>query len=148
MRHVVESVEGTEEHLERQAIARALDDLELVPYDDPAAAAGPALELAQRADALGQLELVHRARLVHADVIGRQGDTAGAGTIARQVNEWAAEKDDAHLLARSERLLSAFYSRIGDMSSALEHAVRAVELLTPDTRPRLVADHLMGLALA
>ncbi len=141
---------GAETHaaLERQAIARALDELELVPYDDPAAAADPALELAHRADTLGELDLVHRARLVHADVIGRCGDTAGAGSIARQVNEWASEQDDAHLLARSERLLSAFYSRIGDMPSALEHAVRAVELLTPSARPRLVADHLMGLALA
>jgi two-component system, cell cycle response regulator len=148
MRHAVEPVEGTEDDLERQAVSAALDDLELVPYDDPAAAEAPALELAQRADALGQLALVHRARLVHADVIGRRGDTAGAGTIARQVNEWATEHDDGHLLARSERLLSAFYSRIGDMSSALEHAVRAVELLAPETRPRLVADHLMGLALA
>ena len=148
MGHVAQPATGTEADLERQAIARALDALELVPYDDPASAAGPALDLAQRADALGQLDLVHRARLVHADVIGRQGDTAGAGSIARQVNEWATEKDDEHLLARSERLLSAFYSRIGDMPTALEHAVRAVELLGPTARPRLVADHLMGLALA
>jgi tetratricopeptide (TPR) repeat protein len=148
MGHVAHPASQTEADLARQAISRALDALELVPYDDPAAAAGPALDLAQRADALGQLDLVHRARLVHADVIGRQGDTAGAGSIARQVNEWAAEKDDAHLLARSERLLSAFYSRIGDMPTALEHAVRAVELLGAAARPRLVADHLMGLALA
>ncbi|KQX61585.1 diguanylate cyclase [Angustibacter sp. Root456] len=148
MGHVAQPASGTEADLARQAISRALDALELVPYDDPAAAAAPALELAQRADALGLLDLVHRARLVHADVIGREGDTAGAGSIARQVNEWAAEKADEHLLARSERLLSAFYSRIGDMPTALEHAVRAVELLGATARPRLVADHLMGLALA
>ncbi|GAB3598562.1 hypothetical protein GCM10027446_29160 [Angustibacter peucedani] len=139
---------GTQVDLARRDLSAALDDLELVPYDDPRAAAGPSLELAARADVLGLHDLVHRARLVHADVIGRQGDTAGAGTIARQVNEWAREHEHRHLLARSERLLSAFYQRIGDMSSALEHAVRAVELLGPDARPRLVADHVMGLALA
>ncbi len=148
MTNAVDAGPGTQADRERQEIAEALDVLELVPYDNPRAASGPALELAQRANRLGLHDLVHRARLVHADVIGRQGDTAGAGTIAREVNDWAREHQHRHLLARSERLLSAFYSRIGDMSSALEHAVHSVELLATDSRPRLLADHLMGLALA
>src|SRR4051794_41931049 len=89
MRSAGDDGSGTQVDLARREITEALDQLELVPYDDPRAAAGPALELAQRADALGLHDLVHRARLVHADVIGRQGDTAGAGPLAPQGHEWA-----------------------------------------------------------
>ena len=126
----------------------ALDRLELTPYDDPTAAAEPAVRLGRLASEWGRDDLAQRARLVHADVIGRAGETAGAGAIVQQVRIWAREHGDLHVQARSERLLSAFYSRIGDMPASLEHAVRAVELLDPDALPRLRADHLMALALA
>ncbi len=126
----------------------ALDLLELVPYDDPTAAAEPALHFGRLATGWGCEDLAQRARLVHADVIGRAGETAGAGAVVHQVRAWALEQGNAHVQARSERLLSAFYSRIGDMPASLEHAVHAVELLNPGALPRLRADHLMALALA
>ena len=126
----------------------ALDLLELVPYDDPTAAAEPALHFGRLASGWGREDLVQRARLVHADVIGRAGETAKAGAIAHQVGAWSRDHGHTHIQARSERLLSAFYSRIGDMPASLEHAVHAVELLAPGARPRLRADHLMALALA
>ena len=125
-----------------------LDVLELVPYDDPDAAAEPALLIGDVAARLGCEDLVQRARLVHADVIGRGGDTAGAGLIVRQVSAWAVAHANTHVQARAERLLSAFFSRVGDMTASLEHAVHANELLGPDALPRLRADHLMALALA
>jgi len=126
----------------------ALDALELVPYDDPASAAEPALAYGRLASEWGLEHLAQRARLVHADVIGRGGQTAGAGTIALQVLDWATEHRHAHLQARSERLLSAFYQRLGDTAASLEHAVRAVELLSAEASPRLRADHQMSLGLA
>ena len=129
-------------------LAAALDVLELVPYDDPEAAAEPALALGRLASDWGAEDLALRARLVHADVIGRAGNTAGAGTIVLQVRAWAIDHDHAHLQARSERLLSAFYQRLGDTAASLEHAVRGVELLSPDALPRLRADHEMALGLA
>ncbi len=125
-----------------------LDDLELLPYDDPEAAGEPALRCGRLAVALGREDLVQRSRLVHADVIGRGGDTAGAALIVRQVGAWAVAHADTHLQARAQRLLSAFFSRVGDMTASLEHAVRANELLGPDALPRLRADHLMTLAVA
>ena len=131
-----------------EELREALNTLELVPYSDPASAADPALHLGRVATQWNREDLAMQARLVHADVIGRAGDTAGAGAIAREVNAWAMAQGNAHLQARSERLLSAFYSRVGDMATSLEHAVRAVELLDADARPRLRADHLMALGLA
>ncbi len=129
-------------------LAGALDVLELVPYDDPAAAAEPAIELGRLATEWGADDLALRARLVHADVIGRAGNTAGAGTIVLQVQSWAIDHGHAHLRARSERLLSAFFQRLGDTAASLEHAVRGVEMLSPDALPRLRADHEMALGLA
>jgi two-component system cell cycle response regulator len=131
----------------RAALHAELADLELVPYVSPEAAAEPARRLVRRTADLGDEALLRRARLVHADVIGRQGDVAGAGSIVREVNLWATAHAHGPLQARSERLLSSFYSRIGDMATALEHAVRSVELLPADAAPRLRADHLMTLAL-
>ena len=129
-------------------LSAALDRLELMPYDDPTAAAEPAISFGRLASEWGRDDLAQRARLVHADVIGRAGETASAGAMVHQVRIWAREHGDLHVQARSERLLSAFYSRIGDMPASLEHAVHAVELLDPDALPRLRADHLMALALA
>ena len=68
--------------------------------------------------------------------------------MAREVNDWAKAEDDRYVLARSERLLATFYDRIGDLGAALEHAVRAVELLEDDAHPRVRAEHLMELAVA
>lgn len=130
------------------ALAAYLDDLELLPYADPEAAAEPALRCGRLAVALGREDLLQRSRLVHADVIGRRGDTAGAGLVTRQVLAYATDSGDEHLQARGLRLLSAFYTRLGDVAAALEHAVRANELLPADAPTRLRADHLMALALA
>jgi diguanylate cyclase (GGDEF)-like protein len=128
-----------------QALAE-LAVLEMVPYNDPAAAVDPAERLEQLAVDQGWDDVMMRARLVHADVVGRRGRTAEAGTIVRHVHEWASRHGERHVLARAERLLSAFYTHVGDQPAALEHAVRAVELLPDDALPRTRADHLMALA--
>jgi two-component system, cell cycle response regulator len=132
----------------RASLEAALADLELLPYHDLHAAAEPALQLQAEALELGLHDLLVRARLITADVMGRNGDVAGAGKIARTAGEWAAAHGDDHVLARSERLLSTFHARIGDMATSLTHAVRAVELLDDGATPALRADHHMGLSVA
>jgi diguanylate cyclase (GGDEF)-like protein len=122
--------------------------LEMVPYSDPAAAVEPTDRLERLAAEHGWDDVMMRARLVRADIVGREGRTAEAGTVVRQVHEWATQHADHHLLARAERLLSAFYTHVGDQPAALEHAVRALELLPDDALPRTRADHLMALAAA
>jgi diguanylate cyclase (GGDEF)-like protein len=131
-----------------EELSAELDTLELLPYEDPEAAHGPALELEREAVAAGATVAQMRAVLVQADVLGRQGTLAAAGRMAREVNRWAAEHDEAHVLARSHRLLSNFFYRLGDAAASLEHALRAVDLLPPETLPQLRADHEMTLAIS
>jgi len=125
-----------------------LATLEMLPYQDPPAAMEPAERLERLGAEHGWDDVMMRARLVRADVVGRQGRTADAGTLVRQVHAWATEHHEQHLVARAERQLSSFYMHVGDQPAALEHAVRALELLPDDALPRTRADHLMALAAA
>ncbi len=132
----------------REQAHAELAELEMVPYRDVTAAAEPAERLERIGGEQGWDDVMMRARLVRADIVGRQGRTADAGTMVRQVHEWATAHAEQHLVARAERLLSTFYTRVGDQPVALEHAVRAVELLPDDVRPLTRADHLINLASA
>lgn len=129
-------------------LAAELDLLEMLPYEDPTGSLGPADDAERRALQLGRSDLRQRARLVRADAEGRRGEVASAGRTSQEVNRWAAEHGDTHLLARSHRLVSAFFDRIGDFSSALEHALRAVEHCGGRTHERTRADHVLALAVA
>jgi diguanylate cyclase (GGDEF)-like protein len=131
-----------------EELAAALDALEMLPYEDPEAAHGPAVHLEREAVALGATDAQMRALLVQADVLGRRGRLAAAGRIARDVNRWAAEQGHSHVLARSHRLLSSFFHRLGDSAASLEHSLRAVELLGPEMSLRMRADHEMALAIS
>ena len=75
----------------------------------------------------------------------RKGKHTASGQLIREINEWATERDQRHLMARSHRLLSVFFDFIGDVPSAWEHAVPAVELLDDTMSERMRADHLFGL---
>ncbi|MGY2084075.1 diguanylate cyclase [Blastococcus sp. SYSU DS0539] len=91
-------------------------------------------------------ELEQRARLVQADLVRRRGDIAEAGRLAQRVNRWAGDAGSRYVLARSHFVLTAVFQEVGDRSLALEHAVRAVELLDPDARPEIRIDHYARLA--
>jgi len=78
-------------------------------------------------------------------VLCRKGKHTASGQLVREINEWANERGDRHLMARSHRLLSVFFDFIGDVPSAWEHAVPAVELLDDTMSERMRADHLFGL---
>lgn len=151
-RSAVDTV-GVSHDEEAQSLAQLrldMDELELRPYMDSAGAAQPALDAERAAAELGDDELRMRALLVQADVQGRQGHNVTAGRIAREVNRWAKEQNPplAHVQARSHRILASFFERIQDLTTFLEHAMLAVELLPPDASTRLRIDHLMTLAVA
>jgi diguanylate cyclase (GGDEF)-like protein len=95
---------------------------------------------------LGLVELELRATLVLADLERKRGNVAVAGRRARDVLRWAGENDARHLQARSHFLLAAAFQGLGDLSSALEHAVRSAELLGQDAPPELRVDHDARLA--
>src|SRR3954454_19020446 len=99
---------------------------------------------------LGLPELEQRAQLVRADLLRRRGNVAEAGRIAQDVHRWATDNDSPHTLARSHFVLSAVFQELGDVSVALEHAVRSVDVLAEDAEPALRVDHLtrLGYCLA
>lgn len=103
-------------------------------------------QAADTAQDLGRTDLALRAGLVRADLLRRRGNVAEAGRRAQDIQRWAADHDSPHLLARSHFVLTAVFQELGDHSLALEHAVRAVELLDDDALPETRIDHLARLA--
>ena len=129
-------------------LAAELDALELVPFSDAKGAFGPAVVLERQAHELGSEDLERRAQLIQADVLGRIGKHTASGQLIREINEWAVEHNHRHLMARSHRLLAMFFDAIGDVPSAWQHALRAVELLDDTMSDQLHAEHLFGLGMA
>ncbi len=121
--------------------------LELSTSESPAPAGERASQLEREATAAGNEHLRMRARLVQADAQGRQGQSVASGRLLRSVHRWATEHDDQFVLARSHRLLGAFFWHLGDDVAFLEHAMAGVELLPPDVGPALRADHLNSLGM-
>jgi two-component system, cell cycle response regulator len=120
--------------------------LETLPFFDSGAALGPAVDIEAAAETLGIVDLQLRAQLIESDVMIRTGQTAAGGRTIHEINRWALEHGHRPLLARSHRLLSKFFSYMGDNALSLEHAERAFELLDEAAPGRLRADHLIALA--
>jgi two-component system, cell cycle response regulator len=106
----------------------------------------PAERAATTARTLGLSELEQRARLVQADLLRRRGDVAEGGRRVQEIHRWAVDHGAQRLLARSHFVLAAVFQELGDLSAALENAVRAVELLDEDAAPEARIDHLARLA--
>ncbi len=87
-----------------------------------------------------------RLLLIKGAAQARTGETEDGARGLREVKAWAEDHGETALLARSHRLLSALFRRIGDPALMLEHAVTAVDLLDVDTDEVVRADHLLGLA--
>ncbi len=128
-----------------QRLALELDVLEMLPFSDPDAAYKPAVVLERTARALDDEVAQRRALLIQADVLCRKGKHTASGQLIREIGDWATDHGERHLMARSSRLLSVFFDFIGDVPSAWEHAVHAVELLDDTMSERMRADHLFGL---
>ena len=102
--------------------------------------------VAAEAAALNQTEVGLRARLVGADMLRCKGDHAAAGRIAQDIRRWATENERPHLRARSAFVLAAVFQELGDLATALELAVDAVELLDETASPQMRIDHSLRLA--
>ena len=131
-----------------EELRRCLDRLELAPYRGAFAPGEPVRIAAELATLLGDEELQARIQLIRADLLARQGKTAEAGQLLFATYEWAESNGSPHVLARSHYLMSTFYRLVGDMPSALEHALHALESTPDDVLPELRAEHLLTLALA
>jgi len=129
----------------QQRLSVELDVLEMLPFSDVDAAYAPAVALERRARSLGDEAAQRRAQLIQADVLCRKGKHTASGQLVREISEWATARGHQHLMARSHRLLSVFFDFIGDVPSAWEHAVPAVELLDDTMPERMRADHIFGL---
>lgn len=125
-------------------LAAALDILE-----GPSAAGpdlGAVLDIEREVSALGMTELAMRARLLRVDALLRAGETATAVRLAWEVNGWAAEHGNGSLLAESHHHLVWIEHLLGDPAAALDHAVRALELLDDSATSRVRAYYLVRLA--
>ncbi|MGY1602069.1 diguanylate cyclase [Geodermatophilus sp. SYSU D00815] len=127
-------------------LAASLDELEIRSRLDRGGLEEDAERAAAAARELGDAALELRARLVGGDLLRRRGDVAAAGRIAQAVHRWATDNGARYLLARSSFVLAAVFQELGDRSLALEHAVRAVDLLDEDAPAALRIDHLGRLA--
>lgn len=133
------------------ALRRLLDDLEHLRGPDVTRRLALAAAAEDRARALGAETELMRARLVLADMSHASGEVELGARLAQEVNDWAAglaarSRDQAALLARSHLVISTVLERAGDGPGALDHAVRAVELLPPGSPPRTRGNHVMRLA--
>lgn len=127
-------------------LSLSIGELENLSRFDRADIEERAADAAARAEELGLDELVRRAHLVGADLVRRRGNVAEGGRLAQEIQRWATEQDARHLQARCSFVLASVFQELGDLSLALEHAVRAVDLLGDDALPETRIDHLARLA--
>jgi two-component system cell cycle response regulator len=128
------------------ALSRAVAELENLSRFDSGDLEQPAERAVTTARSLGVDELEQRARLVQADLLRRRGDVAEGARRVQEIHRWALDHETPLLLARSHFVLGAVFQELGDVSLALEHAVRAVELLADDAPPAARIDALARLA--
>jgi two-component system cell cycle response regulator len=128
------------------ALAETIQELETLSRFDHAGLEQRATDAGTAARDRGLTELELRAQLVQADLLRRRGNIAEAGRIGEEISRWATANGSQHLLARSHFILTAVFQELGDLSLALEHAVRAVDLLADDVAPAMRIDHLARLA--
>jgi two-component system cell cycle response regulator len=116
---------------------------------DPADMIVRVRDLQHRAHDLDRPDLHQRTRVIEADMLGRQGDLSAAGRILHGVQAWSAAHQHPHLLTLSHWQLTILFGQLGDATSMLEHAVRAMESVTamgPDASLMLRTRCTMALA--
>ncbi len=122
-------------------LSAAVDQLETLSRFDRDGVEQRAEHAITAALELGLGELERRAELVQVDLLRRRGNVAEAGRRTQELLRWATDHDARHLLARTHFVLAAVFQELGDLSLALEHAVRSVELLDDDAAPEMRIDH-------
>jgi len=107
---------------------------------------GEVLQLELSAQALGDLELFWRARLLSAELASQRGDPAETMRLLRPVDAYATATGHVRLQARSNLVLAWTYREVGDLAASLEHAVKALELLDTQAPTPIRALYLTRLA--
>ncbi len=130
----------------RAELAARLDDLERQRSAEVTRRLEGARVVEAEAGAAGFVVETMRARLVTADMLLRLGDSTRAAQRAVEVNSWAVEQGSRAVQSRSHLVLSSLFESIADLASALDHAVRALELLDPSTSARERGNVLLRLA--
>jgi len=130
-------------------LAEALRELEESFALDLERALRHAAEAEAAGRASGDVELELRGLALLADVRLRQVETTAEATrLLRTVEFRAAEHGLPLLQARGHRLLSRVAANMGDYAGQLDHALRGLELLTPQASARVRVMHLMALSEA
>jgi len=129
-------------------LAAAVSELEGRPVSALRTLTEPATAIMQRAEELGEADLVQRCRLLVISVIMREGQIETGGRQAHQILAWAQQQGSSYLLARAHREVSLFYRLVGDVSSAHTHALQGLSCLPDDTDLGIRARHLLTLAIA
>ncbi len=127
-------------------LAAHLDALEYQRSAEVRERLAAALEIEYEAEAAGITPLAMRARLVRADMLHRAGQPTVGASLATEVNAWARRTGETSILARSHLVLSSLHEGIGDAASALEHALKALELVDESTPARTRANFILRLA--
>ncbi|MBB4760957.1 diguanylate cyclase [Amorphoplanes digitatis] len=104
---------------------------------DPEAGQAAAAELERQAIALGEENLVVRARLLGANMLRRTGDLAGAARQLPDIERWAVEHGDRCLQARTYVAWANVERLFGDTAKFLEYSLSAVELLDDTATPHM-----------
>lgn len=140
------AVDGESPELVRERLSRELADLEYYRTSEVEARLEGARRLEREAFAAGAVDLQYRAQLVQGDMLLRVGQPTAAAALLAEVNRWAREHGPQSLLSRSHLVLSSALESIGDLTTALDHATRALELIEPQAPPRTRAHLLLRLA--
>jgi diguanylate cyclase (GGDEF)-like protein len=107
------------------------------------AACEKVLSAAEEARDLG---LLHRARVLRADLDRRRGIYGPAAQAVREALLWAEGTGDDLVTARCHRVWASLLRTLGDLNGGLEEAVLAVRLF-PEGGPAVLRDyHVVGLA--
>ena len=151
MAHVVEVAAGSAATAAQHAtpavaLRRALADLETESRFALEGIADRARTLASAAADLGETGLRLRAELVEADLQRRTGDLAAAARTAQRARRWAEDNAAQHVLGRSCYVLAAVLQELGDLATALELSVTAVDLIDDDVPATERIDRLVRLA--
>jgi diguanylate cyclase (GGDEF)-like protein len=105
-----------------------------------------AVDLEDRANALGDEELVMRARLCQANMWMRQGDIGATVRRIWELDQWAREHGAGLVQARANLVWANAHRFLGDPGACLEHSLLAVELLDDTATPHAQAWHRGKLA--
>jgi two-component system cell cycle response regulator len=129
-----------------QDLAARLDELERHRSSEIEDRLAAARQAESDAADVGDSVCVMRARLVAGDMLQRLGRAAEAAQVVVAVNAWATANGPQSLLARSHLVISSLMENAGDLSGALDQAVRAIDLIDDDTPPRTRGNYLLRLA--